>query len=64
MPETQVLLFPFNRCRRLTRYIIHDAVNPPNLINNSAGYYPQNVIGNVAKISGHKIGGLDRPNSQ
>ncbi|MBA7705950.1 hypothetical protein ES703_114792 [subsurface metagenome] len=57
------LLFALNRCRRFARYIIYNAINPPNLIYNPSSYHAQHLIRYLRKISSHKVGTLNRPNS-
>jgi len=52
-----VRLFPLNRGRRLARNIIHDAVDVADFVDDAAGDFVEDVVGDLGIVGGHEVGG-------
>ena len=49
---------PLNRRRRLRAHVIRDSVNPAHFVDDSAGYFFEQGIGQLRPIRSHEIAGL------
>lgn len=48
-------LFPFNRGRRFTGHVIHNAVYALHFVDNAAGHSVQHFIGDTGPVAGHTV---------
>ena len=51
-------LFPFNRRRRFATYVISHPVNPAHFIDDAAGHFFEQCIGQLGPVCGHEVAGL------
>ena len=49
--------FPLDRARRLTRYIVNDAIDILDLVHYTDRNFFENVVRDTGEIGGHEIGG-------
>src|SRR3954453_9562021 len=57
-PEV-ITLFPLNRCRRLRRDVVDDAVYAAHLVDDAVAHFGQHVEGDSRPVGGHEILAFD-----